>query len=114
LCRSRFEDHSPWDGPAWLIANLDESLLPSADIMFRHPVRYTLPWTPEGQAHELNLRLANCLNQIDGRCRFFADTSGHVGWQGNRRSVTLPAFDGPVDGLEEWCRHVIRLIPDEE
>ena len=97
-----------------MLANLDSTLLPSTDIMFGNPVKYTLPWTPEGQAHELNLRLVNCLNQIDGRGRFFADTSGHVGWQGNRRSVTLPPFDGPVDDLEEWCRHVIRLIPDAE
>jgi hypothetical protein len=50
-CRSRFEDHSPWDGPAWMRANLDEPLLPTADLMFGHPVRWTLPWTAEGQAH---------------------------------------------------------------
>jgi hypothetical protein len=114
LCSSRFEDYSPWDGPAWMLANLDEPLLPSADMMFERPVKYTLPWTREGQAHELSLRLVNCLNQIDGRGRFFADTSGHVVRMGNRRSVTLPPFDGPVDGLEEWCRRVIRLMPDEE
>jgi hypothetical protein len=53
LCRSRFVDHSPWDGPAWMLANLDEPLLPSADLMFGHPVKYTLPWTAEGQAHQL-------------------------------------------------------------
>jgi hypothetical protein len=57
LCRSRFEDHSPWDGPKWMQANLGEPLLPTADIMFGHPVKHTLPWTPEGQAHELNHRL---------------------------------------------------------
>jgi hypothetical protein len=114
LCRSSFEDHSPWGGPEWMLANLDAPLLPSADIMFGHPVKYTLPWTREGQAHKLNCRLVNCLNQIDGRCRFFADTGGHIGWLGNRRSVTLPPFDGLLDGVEEWCRQVIRLIADEE
>jgi hypothetical protein len=51
LCRSRFEDHSPWGGPAWLLANLDGPLLPSADLMFGRPVKWTLPWTAEGQAH---------------------------------------------------------------
>jgi hypothetical protein len=39
LCRSRFEDHSPWDGPQRMLANLDGSLLPSADLMIGHPVR---------------------------------------------------------------------------
>jgi hypothetical protein len=56
LCRSSFEDHSPWGGPEWMLANLDEPQLPSADLMFGHPVRYTLPWTAEGKAHRLNLR----------------------------------------------------------
>jgi hypothetical protein len=56
LCDSRFEDHSPWDGPEWMLANLDEPLLPSADLMFGHPVKYTLPWTAEGQAHQRKLR----------------------------------------------------------
>jgi hypothetical protein len=56
LCRSWFEDHSPWDGPAWMLANLDSTLLPSTDIMFGNPVKYTLPWTREGQAHQLKLR----------------------------------------------------------
>jgi hypothetical protein len=56
LCGSRFEDHSPWDGPAWMLANLDEQLLPTADLMFGRPVKYTLPWTAEGQAHQLKLR----------------------------------------------------------
>jgi hypothetical protein len=55
LCRCRFEDHSPWDGPAWMLANLDEPLLPSADLMFGHPVKWTLPWTVEGQANQLKL-----------------------------------------------------------
>jgi hypothetical protein len=114
LCRSRFEDHSPWDGPEWMRANLDEPLLPSADLMFGQPVKWTLPWTREGQAQELNLRLVNCLNQIDRRGRFFANTSGHVVRMGQRDSVTLPPFDGSADGLEEWCRRVIRLFPDEE
>jgi hypothetical protein len=114
LCRSSFEDHSPWDGPGWMIANLDESLLPSCEIMFGHPVRYTLPWTPEGQVHELNLRLVRCLNEIDGRCRFFADTSGHIGRMGERGSVTLPPFDGPVDGLEAWCHRAVRLLQEED
>jgi hypothetical protein len=114
LCRSQFVDHSPWDGPEWLRANLDGPLLPSADLLFGHPVKWTLPWTPEGQARELSIRLVNCLNRIDGRGRFFADTSGHIGQMGRRRGVTLPPFDGPLDGLEEWCRRVLRLIPDEE
>jgi hypothetical protein len=109
-----FEDHSPWDGSAWLSANLDEPLLPSAEIVFGNRVKYTLPWTPEGKTHELNIRLVNCLNKINGRCRFFADTSGHVGWQGKRRTVTLPPFDGSVDDLEPWCHHVVRLMQDEE
>ncbi len=56
LCSSRFEDHSPWDGPQWLLVNLDEPLLPSADLMFGHPVKWTLPWTAEGQAHQRKLR----------------------------------------------------------
>ena len=56
LCGSSFEDHSPWDGPEWMLANLDEPLLPSADLMFGHPVKWTLPWTAEGQAHQLKLR----------------------------------------------------------
>jgi hypothetical protein len=34
LCGSSFEDHSPWDGPGWMLANLDEPLLSSADLMF--------------------------------------------------------------------------------
>ena len=45
LCSSRFEDDSPWDGPEWMRANLDEPLLPSADLMFGHPVTWTLPST---------------------------------------------------------------------
>ena len=56
LCSSRFEDDSPWDGPEWMRANLDEPLLPSADLMFGHPVKWTLPWSAEGQAHQLKLR----------------------------------------------------------
>lgn len=114
LCRSVFEDHSPWDGPAWMLANLDTPLLPNAEIVFGRLVECPLPWTREGKAHELNLRLVRCLNEIDGRCNFFSDTSGHVGWQGNRRTVTLPPFDGPVDDLEEWCRRIVRLMRDEE
>jgi hypothetical protein len=55
-CGSRFEDHSPWDGPEWMLAHLDEPLLPSADPMFGHPVKWTLPWTAEGQAHQVKLR----------------------------------------------------------
>ena len=56
LCSSRFEDHSPWDGPSWMLANLEGPLRPTADLMFGRPVRYTLPWTAEGQAHQLKLR----------------------------------------------------------
>ena len=44
LCRSRFEDHSPWNGPKWMLANLDEPLLPSADLIFGRLV----PWTDGG------------------------------------------------------------------
>src|SRR5262249_2418394 len=55
-CRSSFEDHSPWDGPGWLLAKLDGPLLPSADLMFGRPMKYTLPWTAEGQAHQAKLR----------------------------------------------------------
>jgi hypothetical protein len=57
-CRRGFEDNGPWDGPGWLRANLEEALLPSWDLMFGRPVRYTLPWTAEGRAHELILRMA--------------------------------------------------------
>ena len=39
-----------------MLANLDEPLLPSADLMFGHPVKWTLPWTAEGQVHHLKLR----------------------------------------------------------
>jgi hypothetical protein len=56
LCGSRFEDRSPWGGPEWTLANLDEPLLPTADLMFWQPVKWTLPWTAEGQAHQLKLR----------------------------------------------------------
>jgi hypothetical protein len=56
LCSSRFEDHSPWGGPEWMLANLDEPLLPVCDLMFGEPAKYTLPWTVEGQAHQLKLR----------------------------------------------------------
>ena len=56
LCSRKFEDNSPWDGPGWMLANLDVPLLPSADLMFGHPVSYTLPWTAEGQAHQRKLR----------------------------------------------------------
>jgi hypothetical protein len=51
-CRRGFQDDGPWDGPGWLRANLDQPLLPSCDLMFGKPVRYTLPWTPEGRAHD--------------------------------------------------------------
>ncbi len=115
LCSSRFEEGSSWGGSAWMIANLDKPLLPSAEIRFGHPVKYTLPWTPEGQAHELNLRLVNRLNQIEGGGWFGVETfTGRIFHTGKRRTVTLPPFDGPVDGLEEWCRRVISLLPDEE
>jgi len=39
-----------------MMANLDVPLLPSCDIMFGHPVKWTLPWTAEGPAHQLKLR----------------------------------------------------------
>lgn len=43
LCRSQFEDHSPWNGPAWMVANLDQPLLPVCELMFGQPG----PWTAE-------------------------------------------------------------------
>lgn len=98
----------------WMLAILDEPMLPTYDIMFVQPVKYTLPWTPEGQAHELNLRLVRCLNKIDGRVRYFAETTGRVVRIGKRGTVALPPFDGPVEGLDEWCRRVLRLIAEEE
>jgi len=49
LCRSSFEDDSPWDGPKWMTANLDQPLFPSYDIFLGHPVKWTLPWTAEAQ-----------------------------------------------------------------
>ena len=114
-CRSRFEEGSSWGGSAWMQDNLDEPLLPSCEIRFGKPVKYTLPWTPEGQAHELNHRLLRCLNQIDGRCSFGVETTtGRIFHTGKRRTVTLPPFDGPVDGLEEWCHRIIRLLRDED
>jgi hypothetical protein len=113
-CTSQFKDGSAWGGPAWMVANLDERLLPCAETRFGKPVRYTLPWTPEGQVHELNLRLVRCLNEIDGRGMFFADATGHVIRMGERGSVTLPPFAGSVDGVEEWCRRAVHLLRDEE
>jgi hypothetical protein len=113
LCKSSFHEGTSWGGSTWMQANLDKPLLPIAQIMFGHPVKYTLPWTAEGRAHERNLRLVDCLNEIDGRGWFFADTCGHVGWLGNRGTVTLPRFDGSVEGMEEWCHRIIRLLPDE-
>jgi hypothetical protein len=98
-----------------MLANLDKPLLPTCEIRFGHPVKHTLPWTPEGQAHELHLRLVNCLKQIDGRCSFGVETtSGRIFHTGKRRTVTLPPFDGPADGLEDSCHRIIRLLPDEE
>jgi hypothetical protein len=93
LCGSRFEDHSPWGGPEWVLANLDGSL-PGADLTFGRPVKWALPWPAEGQAHELSIRLVNCLNRIDGRGRFFADTSGHIGQMRKRRGVTCLLLTG--------------------
>ena len=55
LCGSRFEDRSPWGGPEWVLANLDGPL-PGADLLLGRPVKWTLPWTAEGQAHQLKLR----------------------------------------------------------
>ena len=55
-CGSRFEDRSPLGGPAWLLANLDGPLLPTADLMLGHPVKWTPPWTAEGQAHRRKVR----------------------------------------------------------
>jgi hypothetical protein len=113
LCTSSFYEAS--GGPRWLLANLDKSLLPSAQMMFGHPVRYPLPWTAEGQVHERNLRVVNCLNKIEGRCSFTVETTaGRISYTGNRRTVTLPPFEGQADGLEDWCRRVIHLVSDEE
>jgi hypothetical protein len=114
LCRSSFHEGSS-GGPEWLLGRLDWPLLPSAQMMFGHPVRYTLPWTAEGQVHERNLRLVDCLNKIDGRCSFTVESStGRISYTGKRRTLTLPPFEGPADGLEEWCRRVIHLMTDEE
>ncbi len=56
LCRSRFNDHSPWDGPEWMLATLDEPLLPSCDLRCGDPVKRTLPWTAEGRVQQRKLR----------------------------------------------------------
>src|SRR5262245_6012237 len=55
-CGSSFEDRSPWAGTGWMLAKVDGPLLPSADLVFGRPVKYTLPWTAEGQAHQAKLR----------------------------------------------------------
>jgi len=43
LCRSSFENHSPWDGSQWMMVNLGEPLLPSHDIVFGRPVKWKPP-----------------------------------------------------------------------
>ena len=46
LCRSRFADHSPWNGRQWMLANLGESLLPVCEIIFGHRRSVKIPWWP--------------------------------------------------------------------
>jgi hypothetical protein len=40
-CRRDLEDHAWWSSPQWMLANLEEPMLPSWDLMFGRPVRYT-------------------------------------------------------------------------
>jgi len=96
-----------------MLANLGEPYLPSCEIVFGQAVKYTLPWTPEGQVHELNVRLVSCLNQLEGRGSYFADTRGFVGLHRKNSTVYLPPFDGDEDRIEEWCRRVRCSISDE-
>lgn len=114
LCRRSFAGDLPTNMAEWMMTNLDQPLLPTYDLMFLKPVKYTLPWTPEGQAHELNSRIVRHLSQIDSGGMYFLETTGRVVRMGKGRTVTLPPFDGPEEHLEEWCRRAIRLIPDEE
>ncbi len=107
LCSSRFEDCSPWDGPAWMLANLDEPLLPSADIMFGNPVRYTLPWTREGQAHQLNLRLVN-LPEPDRRRRLVQCRNNNRAYPSHRKKsncspASLQWAGGGSGGVVPQC-----------
>ena len=113
LCWRMFEDRSPWDGPKWMMENLDPSCLPSYEINLLGKVdKSKLLWTPEGQVYDRNNRAVQCLNRIDGRNFCLCD--GQIGlWQKNVR-VTLPSFDGPDDQLEEWCREVIRTLLAEK
>ena len=52
LCRRSFRDDSATNVAEWMLTTLDEPLLPTYDIMFVQPVKYTLPWTPKGQTHD--------------------------------------------------------------
>jgi hypothetical protein len=113
VCGRSFQTDPAINVVEWMLATLDEPLLPKYDIMFVQPVKYTLPWTPEGQALELNSRLARCLKQIDSRAMYFAEPSGRIVRIAKSRTVTLPPFDGNVDSIEEWCRHVICQVADE-
>ena len=116
LCSRQFEDRSPWDGPKWMLVNLEQHL-PSFEIDILGKVdKSGLPWTPEGHVHELNCRLVECLNRIDRRGKygsyFLCDGKIEL-WHNNVR-VCLPSFDGPEDRLEDWCRNVIRHLPAEK
>lgn len=112
LCKRAFEDSSPWDGPEWIMQNLGKPLLPTCDMMFGKPVRYTLPWTAEGQAHDRNLRLVRYLGQIKSRGIYCYDVSGHIVLLTNNATIHLPPLDGN-EHVENWCRRVKHLTPDE-
>jgi hypothetical protein len=112
LCGRNFKDRSPWDGGQWMMENVDEPLLPVCDIMFGQPVRYTLPWTAEGQAHDRNLRLVHYLIQTDHRGVYLYDVRGHIVLTRNNTTVDLPPLD-ENESVEEWCRRVECLIRKE-
>lgn len=139
-CRRVFQDYSWWYGPEWLLANLDDPLLPTWDNRDWSLVRYTLPWTSGDEARAVDLahRLVACLNRIEGQSSYFVEVPtgkivciGKRGTVplprlrilplrkpdivciGKRDTVPLPPFDGPEDRMEEWCRHVLRQLADE-
>ena len=50
LCSSRFEDDSPWDGPEWMRANLDEPLLPMPTSCLDIPCSGRCPGLRKGRS----------------------------------------------------------------
>jgi len=113
LCQRQVEDRSPWDGPEWMQANLDEHCLPSWEINLLGKVdKSDLPWTPEGHAYEVKCRVVDCLNRIDRRSKYgsYYLCDQKVVLQRNNGMVMLPPFDGPEDYLEEWSRKIIRQM----